>query len=277
MNELTTFTHARFGALRTVEVEGRILFCGKDAATALGYENASKAIRDHCRQDGGPKRYPILDRMGRVQEATFITEGDLYRLIASSKLPSAVEFEAWVFDEMVPSVRKYGGYLTPEAAERALADPDFIIRLATELKAERAARAEVEAQAAAQSAELEAARPKALFADAVACSDTEILVGELAKILKGNGVHQAGGTRLFKWLRRKGYLIKRPGADWNMPTQRSMELGLFRIKETAVTHSDGHVSISKTPKVTGKGQAYFVEGFLSGRFSAEELTMGAAA
>jgi len=254
--------HPAFGQLRTHEEDGRILFCGRDAAAALGYENPAKAIRDHCRQDGGPKRYPIIDRLGRQQEATFLTEGDLYRLIAHSKLPAAVEFEAWVFDEVLPMIRQRGGYLTPEAAEEALTDPDFIIRLATDLKRERAARANLEAQAVAD-------RPKVLFADAVSTSSSEILVGDLAKILRGNGI-PAGANRLFAWLRNNGFLIRRDGSDWNMPTQKSMELELFRVKETAVVHSDGHTSLSKTPKVTGKGQQYFIDGFLSGRFSIED-------
>lgn len=262
MTNITPFMHPAFGQLRTHEEDGRILFCGRDAAAALGYENPAKAIRDHCRQDGGPKRYPIIDRLGRQQEATFLTEGDLYRLIAHSKLPAAVEFEAWVFDEVLPTIRQRGGYLTPEAAEEALTDPDFIIRLATDLKRERAARASLEAQAVAD-------RPKVLFADAVSTSSSEILVGDLAKILRGNGI-PVGANRLFAWLRTNGFLIRRDGSDWNMPTQKSMELELFRVKETAVVHSDGHTSLSKTPKVTGKGQQYFIEGFLSGRFSIED-------
>lgn len=262
MTNITPFMHPAFGQLRTHEEDGRILFCGRDAAAALGYENPAKAIRDHCRQGGGPKRYPIIDRLGRQQEATFLTEGDLYRLIAHSKLPAAVEFEAWVFDEVLPMIRQRGGYLTPEAAEEALTDPDFIIRLATDLKRERAARANLEAQAVAD-------RPKVLFADAVSTSSSEILVGDLAKILRGNGI-PAGANRLFAWLRNNGFLIRRDGSDWNMPTQKSMELELFRVKETAVVHSDGHTSLSKTPKVTGKGQQYFIDGFLSGRFSIED-------
>lgn len=124
--------------------------------------------------------------------------------------------------------------------------------------------ASVEEKEKAQ-AELEAARPKVVFADAVATSKSEILIGELAKILRGNGI-QIGQTRLFTWLRENGFLIRRKGTDWNMPTQRAMELGLFRIKETAVTHSDGHTTVNKTPKVTGTGQQYFVERFLDGRF-----------
>lgn len=248
---IQTFSNANFGEVRTLEQNGKVLFCGKDVATALGYENPSKAIRDHCK--GGPIRYP-LETAGGTQQIRFITEGDLYRLIASSKLPSAQKFEAWVFDDVLPSIRKHGGYLTPEATEKALTDPDFIIQLATSLKEERAKRAALEA-------ENEANKPKVLFADAVATSHTSILVGDLAKILKGNGLN-IGANRLFTLLREDGYLIKRQGSDWNMPTQRAMELGLFKIKETAVTHSDGHVTVNKTPKVTGKGQLYFIKRYL---------------
>lgn len=250
--DIQTFSNANFGEVRTMEQNGKVLFCGKDVATALGYENPSKAIRDHCK--GGPIRYP-LQTTGGTQQTRFITEGDLYRLIASSKLPSAQKFEAWVFDEVLPSIRKRGGYLTPEATEKALTDPDFIIQLATSLKEERAKRAALEA-------ENEANKPKVLFADSVATSHTSILVGEFAKILKGNGV-EIGQQRLFKWLRDNKYLIKRQGSDWNMPTQHSMELGLFEIKETTVNHSDGHIHINKTPKVTGKGQIYFANKFLN--------------
>lgn len=138
------FSSSEFGQLRTIEQDGQPLFCGKDAAAALGYVNTKDTLARHCR--GVVKRYPITDRLGRTQQVRFITEGDLYRLIAGSKLPAAVRFESWVFDEVLPSIRRRGGYLTPEAAERALTDPDFIIRLATSLKAERARRAELEAQ-----------------------------------------------------------------------------------------------------------------------------------
>ncbi|MDO4413047.1 phage antirepressor KilAC domain-containing protein [Cutibacterium sp.] len=247
MKGIAQFHNSQFGTIRTIEQDGRVLFCGRDVATALGYENPAKAVRDHARQDGGPIRYPIVDSLGRTQQAIFITEGDLYRLIASSKLPAAQAFESWIFDEVLPLIRKHGGYLTPDMTERVLSDPDTIIRLATDLKAARAQAAELEAQG-------EADRPKVLFADSVAASQTSILVGDLAKILRGNGV-QIGGQRLFAWLRDNGFLIRQKGTAWNMPTQKAMELRLFEVKETAVTHSDGHVTISKTPKVTGKGQA----------------------
>lgn len=253
--DIQTFSNANFGEVRTLEQNGKVLFCGKDVATALGYENPSKAIRDHCK--GGPIRYP-LQTTGGTQQTRFITEGDLYRLIASSKRPSAQKFEAWVFDDVLPSIRKRGGYLTPEATEKALTDPDFIIQLATSLKEERAKRAALEA-------ENEANKPKVLFADAVTTSHTSILVGDLAKLVQQNGI-PLGANRLFKWLRKHGYLISRKGTDWNMPTQKAQELGLFRVKETAVTHPDGHVTVNRTPKVTGKGQEYFISRFLDGRF-----------
>lgn len=259
MTNITPFMHPAFGQLRTHEEDGRILLCGRDAAAALGYSNTKDALARHCK--GVAKHYPLATPGGE-QQFRFISEGDLYRLIAHSKLPAAVEFEAWVFDEVLPTIRQRGGYLTPEAAEEALTDPDFIIRLATDLKRERAARANLEAQAVAD-------RPKVLFADAVSTSSSEILVGDLAKILRGNGI-PVGANRLFAWLRNNGFLIRRDGSDWNMPTQKSMELELFRVKETAVVHSDGHTSLSKTPKVTGKGQQYFIDGFLSGRFSIED-------
>ena len=159
----------------------------------------------------------------------------------------------WIFDEVLPSINKYGGYLTPQKIEEVLLNPDTIIRLATDLKAEREKRFALEVK-------VNEMRPKEIFADAVSVSKTSILVGEMAKILKQNGI-EMGQNRFFEWLRVKGFLVNRKGTDYNMPTQRSMELGLFEIKETSITHSDGHVTISKTPKITGKGQIYFVNKF----------------
>lgn len=232
------------------------LWVARDVATALGYKDPTSAIKAHCR--GVANHHPIQDRLGRTQNARVIAEPDLYRLIVGSDLATAQEFERVVFEEVLPSIRKRGGYLTAEAAEQALTDPDFIIRLATELKEERAKVAELETQTQADA-------PKVLFANAVGASKSTILVGELAKILKGNGI-DIGATRLFAWLRANGFLINRKGSDWNSPTQKAMDMGLFKVKETAVTHSDGHVTVSKTPKVTGKGQEYFVARFLDGRF-----------
>lgn len=247
---IISFDNAEFGNLRTVESDGVIEFCGKDIANALGYANPSKALKDHCK--GVTKRYPLATP-GGIQNVRFISEPDLYRLIAHSKLPNAQKFESWIYTDVLPSIRRHGGYLTPEKVEEALTDPDTIIRLATNLKEERAKRQELEAE----NREL---APKALFADAVAASDDTMLVGELAKLLASNGIH-IGQNRLFAWLRGNGYLMK-DGSWKNMPTQRSMDMGLFVVKEIAIAHADGHVSLSRTPKVTDKGQRYFVGRFL---------------
>lgn len=240
-----------------------------DLAKALGYRDAEKLART---LDDDEKGTQIVGTPGGTQSVLVVNEAGFYRAclnrqtgyIKDDDVRAFVKrLQRWVTHEVLPSIRKRGGYLTPEATEAALTDPDFIIRLATDLKAERAKRAELELQA-------EADRPKVIFADAVAASHTSILVGDLAKLLRQNGV-EVGAQRLFACLRRHGYLIRREGADWNMPTQRSMELGLFTVKETAITHSDGHVTISRTPKVTGKGQRYFVERFLDGRLTTERV------
>lgn len=250
-NELQIFNNLEFGEIRTLEEGERVLFCGSDVAKALGYTNPSKALSDHCK--GVTKRYTPTKR--GTQEMSFIPESDLYRLVFSSKLPTAEKFTDWVTDEILPTIRKHGAYMTPDVIERTLTDPDYIIQLATTLKDEQQKRKALEAQA-------EENRPKVLFADSVAASHTSILIFDLAKILKQNGV-EIGGHRLFDWMRKNGYLVRRDGNDHNMPTQRSMEMGLFEVKETTVSHSDGHISVNKTPKVTGKGQQYFINLFLS--------------
>jgi anti-repressor protein len=228
--------------------DGKPLFCAKDVAEALGYKNTNNAISAHCH--GVANRYPITDSLGRNQEAVFIGEGDLYRLIASSKLPAAQEFESWIFDEVVPSIRKHGGYMagqesmTPE--QMALASMRWL-------------HSKVEEQAK----QLEAQAPKVLFADAVNASQTSILVGQLAKIIQQNGVPM-GQRRLFAWLREHHYLSSRKGEDYNMPLQKYIEHGLFEIKESTHTNPDGVTFTTRTVKVTGKGQQYFVNKFLAG-------------
>lgn len=252
--ELIPFTYDQ-NSVRLIEDGGQILFCGKDVASILGYKDATNALKLHCR--GVVKHHPIVDSLGRSQSARFITEPDLYRLITRSKLPEAEKFERWVFEEVLPSIRARGGYLTPDAVEKALSDPDFIIRLATELKEERGKRARLEAQ-------VEADAPKVLFADAVSTAKTDILIGDLAKILRGNGV-DTGQRRLFEWMRENGYLIRQKGSSWNMPTQKAMDMGLFRVKESVITHADGHTTVHRTTKVTGRGQTYFVNKLLAHR------------
>ena len=178
-----------------------------------------------------------------------------------SKTEKAEAFQEWVTSEVLPAIRKHGGYLSPEKIEEVLSDPDTIIKLATNLKEEQAKRREAEAK-------LEKAKPKMIFADAVSASEQTILIGELAKLIKQNG-HDIGQKRLFQWMRDNGYLIKRNGADYNVPTQRAMEMGLFRIKESTIVKPDGSTSINKTTKVTGKGQQYFINKFLGNQAEQE--------
>lgn len=244
MNELQIFKNPEFGQVRTTEINGRPYFMASDIANALGYAKPHNAVKQHCRATL-KQGIPIS---GKIQEVNFIPESDIYRLIIKSKLPSAERFEAWVMEEVLPSIRKTGGYI---AGQETMSDAELMA------KALVVAQRQIEER----NAQIERMTPKALFADAVTASKSSILVGDLAKLIKQNGV-DIGQKRLFQWLRNNGYLIRQNGASWNMPTQRSMEQGLFEIKETTITHSDGHVSISKTVKVTGKGQVYFVNKFL---------------
>lgn len=185
----------------------------------------------------------------------FIPENIFYRLAMKAKNEAAEKFQAKIADEVIPSIRKHGAYITSETVDRMIESPEFGIKLLTALKEEQAKRRELEQQAAEDA-------PKVLFADSVSASNTSILVFDLAKLLRQNGV-DIGGNRLFAWMRENGYLVRRKGADYNMPTQKSMEMGLFEVKETVITHSDGHVTTNKTPKVTGKGQVYFINKFLA--------------
>ncbi len=248
MNELQIFSNSEFGQVRVVEQNGEPWFVGKDVAEILGYTNPSKALADHV-DDEDKLNNDSLSSLGQ-RGGWLINESGVYSLVLSSKLPKAKQFKRWVTSEILPAIHKHGAYMTDEALEKVLTSPDFLIRLATELKNEKAKRMQAEA-------DLVAAKPKMLFADAVSASDNTILIGDLAKLIKQNG-QPLGQKRLFSWLRENGYLIKRQGADYNSPTQKAMELGLFKIKETAIAHADGHVSVSKTTKVTGKGQTYFV-------------------
>lgn len=188
---------------------------------------------------------------------TYIPENIFYRLAMKAKNETAEKFQALVADEIIPSIRKHGAYMTPETLQAAILNPDTMIQLCQQLKAEQDKNAALTAANAALA-------PKGIFADAVSASKQSILVGDLAKMLKQNGV-DIGATRLFQWMRENGYLVRGNRSDKNMPTQRSMEMGLFDIKETVVSHSDGHTTINKTPKVTGKGQVYFVNLFLKRR------------
>lgn len=248
MSDLQLFQNPEFGRVRIVEVNGEAWMVGKDVAEALGYKNPRQALASNVEvEDRGVHS---VDTPSGEQEMTIINESGLYSLVLSSKLPNARKFRRWVTTEVLPTVRRHGAYMTPETLQAAILNPDTMIQLCQQLKAEQEHSRQLEAENAAM-------LPKAVFADAVSASKSSILVGELAKLLRQNGV-DTGEKRLFHWLRQNGYLIKRNGADHNMPTQRSIEQGLFVIKETTVCHADGHTTISKTPKVTGKGQQYFV-------------------
>lgn len=254
MHEIKIFENPNFGKIRTLKIDGEPWFVGKDVAEVLGYQNPSKALSDHVDEEDKLNN-ETLSSLGQ-RGGWLINESGLYSLVLSSKLPTAKAFKRWITSEVIPSIRKHGAYMTPDKLEDILLNPDTLITLATELKKERAAREHLEGLRRLD-------KPKVIFADAVCASKRSVLVGELAKLLKQNGV-EIGQNRLFEWLRNNGFLISRKGSDYNMPTQKAMEMGLFEIKETAIPHSDGHITVSLTPKVSGKGQKYFVNRFLQG-------------
>lgn len=248
MNELQIFENEEFGKVRTLVKDGEPWFVASDVCECLGLANPTVSVN---RLDYDERAKFNLGRQGWVN---IVNEYGLYNLVLGSRKPEAKNFKRWVTHEVLPAIRKHGGYLTPDKVEEILTNPDSIIRLATQLKEERAKRAEAEKV-------IEEQRPKALFADAVSASKTSILIGALAKLIRQNGV-DVGQKRLFEWLRKKGYLIK-SGNDKNMPTQRSMERGLFEVKEGSYVDGDGVNRITRTTKVTGKGQLYFVNKFLA--------------
>ena len=251
MNKLQVFSFEG-KEVRTIQKNGEPWWVLKDICDVLEIGNSRDVT---ARLDEDEKGVDNIDTLGGRQELTVISESGLYNVILLSRKPEAKQFKRWVTHEVLPQIRQHGAYLTTAKLEELMNDPDSWIQLLTALKVERLEKAQLQIQAVKD-------KPKVVFADAVAVSDGTILIGELAKILKGNGI-EIGQNRLFERLRQDGYLIKRFGTDYNAPTQRAMELGLFRVKETAITHSDGHVTISKTTKVTGRGQQYFVNYFLS--------------
>lgn len=253
MDELQIFENEEFGKVRTVVKDNEPWFVGKDVADILGYKDTVNALKAHVDEED-KTGWQITTPSRGTQTATIINESGVYALVFGSKLPKAKAFKRWVTSEILPAIRKHGGYLTPDKVEEILTDPDTIIQIATQLKEERAKREAAEKV-------IEEQRPKALFADAVSASKTSILIGALAKLIRQNGV-DVGQKRLFEWLRKKGYLIK-SGNDKNMPTQRSMEQGLFEVKEGSYVDGDGVNRITRTTKVTGKGQRYFVNKFLT--------------
>ena len=254
MEEMRIFKNEEFGTIRTVEINGEVWFVGKDVAEALGYAKARNAIAAHVSQED-KKDALIQGDLGGTQAMTVINESGLYSLIFSSKLESAKRFKRWVTNEVLPSIRKHGAYMTDITIEKMVENPDLLIELATKLKQEKEERKRLEKQ-------VQEERPHAILGRAITTAKTSILIGDLAKILNQNGV-DIGAKRLFEWLRNNGYLIKRKGTDWNMPTQRSMDLELFEVKESVHIDGNGCNKITRTTKVTGKGQEYFVNRFLS--------------
>ena len=252
MNELQIFNFDG-NEVRTLTIDGEPYFVGKEVAEILGYSNTRDALLNHV--DNDDKR--IIQRSLNTtleipnRGLTVINESGVYSLVFGSKLPEAKKFKHWVTAEVLPAIRKHGAYLTDKKAYEITHNADSLADLLIQAGE----------QLRKKDLVIQSLQPKALFADAVATSKTSILIGELAKILKQNGIN-TGQRRLFEQLRNDGYLIKRAGTDYNMPTQRAMEQGLFEIKETVVTHADGHVAISKTPKVTGKGQQFFINKYL---------------
>ena len=247
---LKVFENEEFGNLRMVKIDDKSYFCASDVARALGYSRPNDAINQHCK---AAVKYstPIS---GKMQDINYITEGDVYRLIAHSKLPSAERFESWIFDEILPSIRKHGGYIVNQGQ---MSNEELLAR-AVELSQSIIQEKSRLLKQAEEKIELD--KPKVQFADAVSCSDTTILIRDLAKILKQNGI-DIGQNRLFEYLRQNGYLIKN-GQSKNMPTQKSMNLGLFKVKERTIIKPDNTIEIKKTIMVTGKGQIYFVNHFL---------------
>ena len=246
-NEIQRFDF-KGAALRTLtDEEGEPWFVLKDCMSILDLGNPTETVKMFDKDEFSTTE--VIDSIGRRQQTYIISEPGLYRLVMKSRKPEAKEFQRWVTHEVLPSIRKHGGYMagqermTPE--QMALASMRWLQSKVDE-----------------QAKQLKAQEGKVLFANAVETARTSILVGDFAKILKGNGI-DIGPRRLFAWLREHGWLIKAKGSSWNMPTQKAMDLHLFEVKETTVSHSDGHTTISKTPKMTGKGQTYFAKLFLS--------------
>lgn len=246
MRQLQSFMYESH-QVRTVFMNEQPWFVAKDVCDVLGLTNPSMAIQS-LDEDERAKL-----NLGRQGETNFVNEPGLYSLILSSRKQEAKQFKRWVIHEVIPSIRKHGAYLTPETLEQTMQDPDFLIGILNGLKNEQEARKKLEQKVIED-------RPKVFFAEALQISEDSILVADLAKLLKQKGF-EVGEHRLFRMLREEGYLIK-TGSEYNMPTQRSMEMGLFEIKVGHRGSSDGTIKITRTPKVTGKGQAYFINKYL---------------
>lgn len=257
MDKIRIFQNESFGEVRVTGTSEEPLFCLADICRILGLQVTP--TKNRLKPDG-VSLIKVIDSLGREQEAIFISEQNLYKVIMRSDKPQAESFQDWVCGEVLPSIRKHGAYMTQETIEKALTSPDFLIQLATSLKEEKQKRMEAERKAEMAEQAIKANAPKVLFADAVSASQRSCLVAELAKILQQNGIN-IGQNRLFSWMRGNGYLCSK-GQYYNQPTQKAMELGLFELKQTSIARPDGTVLVTTTTKVTGKGQVYFVNKFL---------------
>ncbi|HBF6009555.1 TPA: phage antirepressor KilAC domain-containing protein [Clostridioides difficile] len=250
---IISFNNELFGEIRTIRIENEPYFVATDIAKALGYKDTTNAIKQHCKWVV-KHHIPHPQSKTKTLEVNIIPEGDMYRLITNSELPSAEKFERWVFDEVLPSIREHGAYMTNEALEKAINDPDWTIKLLTELKKERATKEKLKV-------EQEKNKPKIELANAIESSSSSILIAQLSKILNQNGV-DIGQNRLFEWMRNNEYLIRKKRADHNSPTQKSMDLKVLEVSESVGIDKDGNTIARYTPIVTGKGQIYFLNKIL---------------
>lgn len=250
MRNVQRFFYDHNQVVRVVMQDNEPLWVAKDICMILEISNSRMALD---RLDDDEKGVSSIDTPGGAQTVQVVNEPGLYSLILGSRKPEAKRFKRWITHQVLPSIRKNGAYMTPETIEKTLNDPDFIIGLATKLKLAHEEKNKLQAK-------IEADKPKVLFAESLQISKDSVLVADLAKVIKQNG-YDIGEKRLFRWLRENGYLIK-SGSEYNMPTQRSMNMKLFEIKITTRQGSDGSPKMQRTPKVTGKGQIYFINKFL---------------
>lgn len=249
-NELKVFENADFGTIRTTtEENGKVLFCGADVAKALGYANTKDALARHCKTDG-VAFHDLIDSIGRTQQAKFISEGNVYRLISHSKLPSAERFESWIFDEVLPTIRKHGAYMTEQTIEKALTSPDFLIQLATKLKDEQEKRKELENK-------IEHDKPLVTFATQISNINGLVDMQQFAKPMKDENI-KIGRNKMFEWFRENRYLISE-GIHMNEPYQQYLNMGLFAVKEGFYKLPDGTKEPYLKTYITGKGQLYFTK------------------
>lgn len=248
MNELKIFQNSEFGEIRTITKNNEPWFVAIDVCNALDLKNPTVSV-GRLDEDEVTK----FNLGGLSGESNIVSEYGLYNLILASRKKEAKKFKRWITHEVIPTIRKHGAYMTSEVIEKTLSDPDYLIRLATNLKEEKAKRALAEAQ-------IEKDKPKVLFADSCEVAENSILIGEFAKRLKQNGF-DIGQNKLFEWLRQHDYLCK-SGERKNLPTQYSMERGLFEVKTRIMSNPNGSVRTTSTTKITGKGQIYFTNKFL---------------